>query len=157
MMNNGYHSTTKPSMWKHGQIYNGCGKHAEYTEYMWFKNNKLHKEGGKPAVTQLYDSGRRLDAWFIDNIEHRMDGPSKVLIKKNGLTKKEWKIHGMPLDRRSLPFVDRIDISLEHPEGIPQLKGPKLNRTSIMKALLFDREYGTFLQDICDGKINFSA
>ena len=72
---------------KQDTIYpDGCSIEIPTKSLRWFKNNKLHRDGGPAAV---YTDGTK--HWFQNGKHHRIDGPAREYA--NG--EKYWYIEGV--------------------------------------------------------------
>lgn len=101
----------------------------------YFYKHKLHREDG-PALISYNDSGQILDQyWYKHDKPHRLNGPAFITQKT-----KSWYVNGVLINRKKYPVVEN-----------DQIYGKvKLTKNNIIKATLFDREYGTFLKEMYD-------
>jgi hypothetical protein len=103
----------------------------------WFKDGFFDRDGNPSCIFYFADGNVWHETWHRKGLIHRLDGSAMTVYLHSGAIKDElWMINGRALDRRKLPafknghLVGRV----------------KLTKSSILKACLFDREYGAFLQ-----------
>lgn len=73
------------------------------------------------------------ESWYNNGKLHRLNGPAQIYYKTNAI---DWFVNGKQIDIKKLPVFYN-----------GQLLNKKLNKQSILNAMLFDREYGMFLKE----------
>jgi len=112
----------------------------------WRDDKGFNRSGGPSIInfTQDTRSSCSQEIWYRNNVLHRLDGPAvtQIIEKTNGKKYKKlvWLVNGRSIDRRKLPvFKDN-----QHFNKV------LLNPYSVMKCMMFDREYGVFVKNIYD-------
>ncbi len=110
---------------------------------VYYQHDKLHRLDG-PAYTKYSMFGDKTDEkWYKDNALHRLDGPALIMYKGDKTTRNIYYINDKKLDKTKLPYFMN-----------GELVGPmRLNKNSILRASLFDREYGAFLKEKYDAML----
>ncbi len=106
----------------------------------YYINGRWNRINDQPS-TITYDSKGNviMRCWHRDGEKHRLGGPAQIdYYLKSGRVKKRWIVNGNLLDRRIYPAFE---------SGQPASK-VKLTKASILDAMMFDREYGAYLQSI---------
>jgi hypothetical protein len=103
----------------------------------WFKDGLIHREDNPSCIFYLMSGNVGCETWYNKGVIHRLDGPAVTFYLSSGAIKNElWTINGAALDRRKLPAFNNGHL----------VGRVKLTKSSVLKACLFDREYGAFLQ-----------
>jgi hypothetical protein len=103
----------------------------------WIINGKRHREDGPAVITDSYQW------WYQNGVLHRLDGPALIMYKGDKATRNIYYINDKKLNKTKLPYFMN-----------GELAGPmRLNRNSILRASLFDREYGAFLKEKYDAML----
>lgn len=120
-------------------IYHYEGKNKRKTKQVeqYYYNSLLHRLDG-PAHIHYNKIGEiETERWYKDNLLHRLDGPAYITYKDEKATMKLWIVNGKDINKTQLPIFENN-----------QLCGKiKLSKNTIIKAALFDREYGAFLNE----------
>lgn len=106
----------------------------------YYINGRWNRVNDQPSRI-TYDSKGNIimECWFRDHEKHRLGGPARIeYFPKTNRVKKLWIVNGNFLDRRTYPAFEN---------GQPASK-VKLTKASILDAMMFDREYGAYLQSI---------
>lgn len=105
-------------------------------EESYYKEGMLHRENDKPTIIKYHGNGNALvQMWHKNDLLHRLSGPATIDCNFKKPMKK-WFINNKPLNRTVFPAFEN---------GV--LVGKvRLTKSTIVEAMLFDREYGSFLQ-----------
>jgi hypothetical protein len=104
----------------------------------YYINGSMSRKSDKPSsIIYDYNGNIREEYWYKENCLHRITGPAIIQYLKNNI-KKTWIVNDKKIDRRIYPIF----------ENNKPANKVKLTKASIFQTMLFDREYGTFLQTL---------
>lgn len=111
-------------------------------EEIYYICGKKYRENGPAHIIYNSHGARCYEVWYKNNLFHRLDGPAVIEcdFTDGQRTNSLWFLKGRPLDTDNLPIFERGKV----------VGKVKLTKANVLKAFLFDREYGDFAKQIYD-------
>lgn len=104
----------------------------------YYKNGQLYREKDKPNSILYGIRGEIINEnWYSKEGQfHRFTGPAKIFYDRMKCDK-TWYVNDKKIDKRKLPVF----------ENNQQINSVRLNKSTVLSAMMFDRDYGNFLKE----------